>query len=75
MSYKSEVLVQGDWSSNALRFPSEEQALSYGYDLQARWTLVSAVRAIETEDEVTHTWTDETRTLTAIDTGTGHVPP
>lgn len=74
MSYKGEVLVQGQWSTNALRFPTEEQALGYARDLHARWTLCVDYRATECEDEANHTWTDETRTLTEIDTGKGHSP-
>lgn len=37
----------GAWASNALRFGTREDALSYGSDLGARWTSLKMYRAVE----------------------------
>jgi hypothetical protein len=50
-SYISEVQTGGDdWTGNGLRFPTEASALAHGHDLQSRWTLVSATRAVPSDD-------------------------
>ena len=54
-SYKVEVLVSGEWVSNALRFPSHTAADLYGIDLLSRWTLAKEYRVVATTDAVTET--------------------
>ena len=58
MSYKAEVIADstGKWCGNGLRFPTWSQAFSYGEDLGTRWTAVTEMRAVESDDPVTHTW-------------------
>lgn len=53
VSYKAEVLVQGSWSSNGLRFHTERAAELYGKDLAERWTLCSDSRVVPSDDPVT----------------------
>ena len=52
MSWKPEVIADssGKWSTNALRFATEEEASAYALDLALRWTLVRDVRATECDD-------------------------
>lgn len=55
MSWKPEVKVGGEWSSNALRFRTEAEAKEYAFNLGMRWTLVEDWRAIwEEGDKVNH---------------------
>jgi hypothetical protein len=58
MSWKAEVIADssGHWVANGLRFATEAEAQAYGRDLYSRWTLVTAVRAVESEDPVTQAW-------------------
>ena len=59
MSFKVEVQTAGDgdsWSSNAIRLPTHEEALSYGVDLQGRWTAVRALRVVESDDPPNYQW-------------------
>ena len=55
MSFKPEVIADssGKWSSNALRFATEEEARIYVDDLMMRWTAVRDTRVVEVEDAVT----------------------
>lgn len=53
VSYKAEVLVQGSWTGNGLRFPTERAAELYGKDLAERWTLCVDSRAIPSDEPVT----------------------
>jgi hypothetical protein len=41
------------WTGNGLRFPTDTSARTYAKDLQSRWTLVSAIRVIASDDPVT----------------------
>ena len=59
MSYKPEIQTAGDpgrWSGNALRFATQAEAEAYAFDLQCRWTAVSATRVIESPDPVNYVW-------------------
>lgn len=40
-----------DWCYNAMRFPTEEQAKSYGRDLFSRWTAMTDYEAHPCDDE------------------------
>jgi hypothetical protein len=53
VSYKAEVLVQGSWVSNGLRFRTERAAELYATDLAGRWTLCSDSRTLPSDDPVT----------------------
>ena len=56
VSFKAEVTTAGDYgqySSNALRFATREEAESYAYELSIRWTAVRDWRVIESTDPVT----------------------
>lgn len=54
MSFKLEVQADssGDWTSNALRFATKDEAEAYGADLFARWMAVRVMRVIESEEPV-----------------------
>ena len=53
-SYKAEMLVDGAWYSNALRFATKAEAQAYGLGLFMRWTVPTDWRAIGCDDPVTH---------------------
>ena len=56
MSFKPEVRTVGDgdnWSTNALRFATKEEAERYVLDLAMRWTAVTDTRVTECDDPVT----------------------
>lgn len=53
-SWKSEVLVHGEWSSNALRFATKDEALRAGSELLSRWTVPDAHRAVESNESVNY---------------------
>ena len=55
MSFKAEIQA-GDntWSSNSLRFESEEEAMQYAEDLARRWVLVTNFRTTESPDPVNY---------------------
>ena len=58
MSYKAEVIADssGEWTSNALRFATREEAEAYVFDLAMRWTLVRETRVVESSDPVNHSY-------------------
>jgi hypothetical protein len=49
-SYKTEVLVEGSWASNALRFATEAEMA--GRELLSRWLVPSDYRAAPSEDPI-----------------------
>lgn len=57
MSWKAEVKTCNgiEWSSNAVRFATVEEAKAYGHQLMMRWTAVQDVRVCESEDKVNYT--------------------
>ena len=60
MSWKPAVQVGGsqDWSYNALRFETKEEAMASAKDLMNRWMLVIAIDAHESDDPVTYKLVD-----------------
>jgi hypothetical protein len=58
VSYAPEVLVEGRWSCNGLRFATLEEAEASALNLMARWTVVRDARAMETADPVNYAWVD-----------------
>jgi hypothetical protein len=53
-SYKPEVLVDGKWSTNALRFATAEEAFGSMMLLRMRWWVPTDGRATESEDPVNY---------------------
>lgn len=58
MGWKMEVLVEGEWASNALVFETEREALLAGAELLSRWWVPIASRAVETDKEVNYRFVD-----------------
>jgi hypothetical protein len=60
MSWKPEVIADGsgEWTGNALRFATKEEADKNVYELACRWFLVRQWRSVESSDPVTHKWDD-----------------
>jgi hypothetical protein len=60
MSWKPEVQTDssGKWYGNALRFATQQEALDNVHNLASRWLAVIAVRVIEVDDPVAHTWSN-----------------
>jgi hypothetical protein len=54
ISWKTEVLVEGKWATNALRFATKEEAEASGNELLSRWFVPSDSRAAESEDPVNY---------------------
>lgn len=59
-SFKVEVFVQGSWTSNSLRFATQDESNAYARDLMSRWTLVDTYRSVESEDPVNYRYLDGT---------------
>ena len=62
MSCKAEVHTSeckaGVWTSNELRFATEDEAKAYSNDLYGRWSAVRGVRTVESGDPVNYEWKD-----------------
>ena len=58
MSFRPMVLVQGEWSGNALRFATREEAEANAADLFQRWLLCEGHRVEESTDPVNYRWVD-----------------
>lgn len=58
-SWKTEVLVDNEWSSNSLRFATKEEAEKAGIELLSRWWVPIDSRAAESNDPVNYRF-DET---------------
>ncbi len=55
MSWKCEAqTAPSEWTANALRFATEDEAREYGVGLMMRWTLCLAVRAVASSDAVSY---------------------
>ena len=53
-SFKPEVLVDGQWSTNGLRFATVEEACGSVMLLRMRWWVPTDGRATESEDAVNY---------------------
>ena len=53
-SWKPEVLVDGQWSTNGLRFATEQEACGSVMLLRMRWWVPTDGRATESEDPVNY---------------------
>ncbi len=60
MSWKPEVQTNNrpEWTGNALRFATREEAEANVNELASRWWLVTAVRVVESDDPVNYEWVD-----------------
>lgn len=58
-SYAPEVLVDGTWSGNALRFATEAEAARWGRALLMRWFVPTDSRAVPSTDPVNYRLTDD----------------
>lgn len=67
MSWKPEVLVDGDWCSNSLRFETQAEAEAYAKDLFNRWLLCKDHRAVEDTDPVNYVWDADAYKAVAIE--------
>jgi len=54
MSYKTEVLVGGKWSTNAVRFATRKEAQAAGRELLCRWFVPTDSRAAKSTDPVNY---------------------
>ena len=53
-SFKPEVLVDGQWSTNGLRFATAEEACGSVMQLRMRWWAVEDARTAESSDPVNY---------------------
>jgi len=53
-SWKPEVLVNGKWATNGLRFATQEEAFGSVMELRMRWWAVEDARTAESEDPVNY---------------------
>jgi hypothetical protein len=51
-SFKTEVCVQGDWSTNSMRYATEAEATAAGKELLSRWYVPTASRPSPSDDPV-----------------------
>jgi hypothetical protein len=54
MSWKTEVCVNGDWSTNSCRYETKEEAEAAGRELLSRWFLPTDSRAATSDDPVNY---------------------
>lgn len=57
-SWKPEVLVDGKWATNSLRFATAEEAFASMMQLRMRWWVPTDGRATESEDPVNYRFLD-----------------
>jgi hypothetical protein len=59
-SYAAYVILPGEApATNALRFPTYQEADSYGFDLLTRWFAPEDYEVRQTEDKPNYRWTDQ----------------
>ena len=66
-SWKTEVLVEGKWSTNSCRYATEKEAEEAGKELLSRWWVPTDSRAAESEDEVNYRFNFESGRTERID--------
>lgn len=57
-SWKTEVCVEGEWASNALRFATQAEAENAGRELLSRWYVPTDYRAATSDDPVNYRFDD-----------------
>jgi len=60
MTFKTEVLVDGSWSTNAVVFATKEEAEAAGRELLSRWWVPVDSRAAESTEPVNYRFNFET---------------
>jgi hypothetical protein len=60
MSYKTEVYADNSWSTNNLRFATEQEAVEYGKELLSRWYVPTDSRATPCDDPVNYRFNMDT---------------
>lgn len=62
MSFKPEVIADstGNWTGNALRFATREEAEANVGNLASRWFAVRDTRVVESDEPVNYTYKDGT---------------
>lgn len=68
-SFAPEVLVDGKWSGNSLRFATREEAEGNVMNLMSRWFVPTDSRVVESDDAVNYRWVDG-KGLQAVDATT-----
>jgi hypothetical protein len=53
-SFKTEVLTEGSWSTNACRYATQAEAEAAGRELLSRWFVPIDSRAVPSEDPVNY---------------------
>lgn len=53
-SWKTEVEVEGKWSTNALRFATEKEAAAAGVELLSRWYVPTDSRPAPSDDPINY---------------------
>ena len=73
MSFKAEVLVDGEWGQNGVVWPDRESAEKAAADLYGRWTLTTGHRAVESDEEPNRptwdVWLERGRSIVLIPDG------
>lgn len=57
-SWKCEVCVQGEWSSNGCRYATQTEALLAGAELLSRWYVPTEYRSVPSDDAVNYEFSD-----------------
>lgn len=57
-SWKTEVCVDGNWATNALRFATQDEAEKAGRELLSRWWVPTDSRAAVSSDPVNYRFDD-----------------
>ena len=59
ISWKTEVCVDGEWATNALRFATQDEAEKAGRELLSRWWVPTDSRAAVSSDPVNYRFDNE----------------
>lgn len=54
VSFKPELLCNGEWCSNATRFATAKEAEAAGREIMSRWFVPTDCRAVPTDDPVNY---------------------
>lgn len=66
VSFAPEILVQGSWSRNGLRFATEQEAADWGVDRLQRWMMAEDSRVVPANEPPNWIWKDgELQEITA----------
>lgn len=72
MSWKPEVIADssGQWAPNGCAYATQEEAHKAVRNLEARWTLVTNTRVVESDRPVNARWEDGKGTIMLPEEGT-----